>query len=86
MAEVKVSGVIGGRVEEVWVVVGNFGEIAHWVPALAKSELAPGATGSQVGDKRTCTIEGGGRWPKHNSPVRTRTSPTRTTLSRVRFR
>ena len=29
MAEVKVSGVIGGRVEEVWVVVGNFGEIAH---------------------------------------------------------
>ncbi len=60
MTEVRVSGVIPAGIEEVWVVVGNFGEIAHWVPALAKSELAPGATGRQVGDGRTCTIEGGG--------------------------
>ena len=59
MAEIRVSGVIRGRVEEVWLVVGDFGAIADWAPALAKSELAPGATGRQVGDGRTCTIDGG---------------------------
>ena len=57
--EIRVSGVVGGRVEDVWLVVGDFGGIADWVPALAKSELAPGATGRQVGDGRTCTIDGG---------------------------
>jgi hypothetical protein len=59
MSEVRVSGVIPASVGEVWAVVGDFGGIAGWVPALAKSELAPGATGSQVGDVRSCTIDGG---------------------------
>ena len=59
MAEVRVSGVIPAPVGEVWTVVGDFGGIAGWLPAVAKSELAPGATGSQVGDVRSCTIDGG---------------------------
>ena len=59
MSEIRVSGVIPAPVGEVWAVVGDFGGIAGWVPALAKSELASGSTGSQVGDVRSCTIDGG---------------------------
>ena len=59
MAEVRVSGVNPAPVGEVWAVVGDFGGIAAWLPALATSELASGSTGSQVGDVQSCTIDGG---------------------------
>ena len=86
MAEVKVSGVIPAPVGEVWAVAGDFGGIAGWVPALAKSERAPGSTGSQVGDGRSCTIDGDLRLPKIKRPDRTPTTPISTTSLRIRFR
>ena len=59
MSEVRVNGVIPAPVGEVWAAAGDFSGIAGWVPALAKSELALRSTGSQVGDVRSCTIDGG---------------------------
>jgi hypothetical protein len=59
MAKVQASGIIPGLVDEVWAVVGDFGGIAQWLPPLASSGLASGATGRQVGDVRQCTIDNG---------------------------
>ena len=59
MARVHASGTIPAPVDDVWAVVGDFGRIADWLPPLASSGLAHGATGNQVGDVRQCTIDGG---------------------------
>lgn len=59
MAKVHASGTIPAAVADVWAVVGDFGKIADWLPPLASSGLAHGATGNQVGDVRQCTIDGG---------------------------
>ncbi len=59
MTKVHVSGTIPAPVDEVWQVVGDFGGIADWLPPLASSGAVAGASGTQVGDTRTCTIDGG---------------------------
>ena len=59
MAKVTIDGSVLGSVEEVWAVVGDFGGIADWVPPLASSSLAPGATGKRIGDLREIVLDGG---------------------------
>ncbi|MGI9433554.1 MAG: SRPBCC family protein [Geminicoccaceae bacterium] len=59
MAKVEASGTIPATIGDVWAVVGDFGKIADWLPPLASSGLAHGATGNQVGDVRQCMIDGG---------------------------
>jgi len=59
MTQVHASGIIPAAVDDVWAVVGDFGKIAQWLPPLAQSGLAHGASGNQVGDVRECTIDGG---------------------------
>ena len=59
MAKASVSAVIGASADDVWKVVGEFGGIANWHPAIAKSELSPGKPGDAVGSIRTCTLGDG---------------------------
>ena len=59
MAKASVSAVIGAFADDVWKVVGEFGGIANWHPAIAKSELGPGKPGDAVGSTRTCTLGDG---------------------------
>lgn len=64
MAEVRATGTISAPVDEVWALVGDFGGIAGWLPTLISSELAPGATGTQIGDVRQCTMDGSMTFPE----------------------
>jgi len=59
MTEFIASGTIPAPVAEVWALVGDFGGIAEWLPPIANSGLAHGATGNQVGDIRQCVLDGG---------------------------
>lgn len=52
MTKIDVSGIIPASVADVWAVVGDFGKIADWLPPLANSWLAHGATGQEAGDVR----------------------------------
>ena len=59
MAKASVSAVIGASADDLWAVVEEFGDIANWHPAIAKSELAPGTPGDQTGSIRTCSLGDG---------------------------
>ncbi len=59
MATASVSAMIGASADDLWAVVGEFGGIANWHPAIAKSELAPGTPGDQTGSIRTCRLGDG---------------------------
>lgn len=60
MAKASVSSVIGGSVEDVWKVVGDFGGISNWHPAIAASTIVGGA-GDAAGSVRECTLGDGGK-------------------------
>ena len=45
MAKASVSAVIGASADDLWAVAEEFGDIANWHPAIAKSGLAPGTPG-----------------------------------------
>ena len=59
MAKASISAVIGASADDLWNVVGEFGGIANWHPAIAKSELAPGTPGDATGSIRTCSLGDG---------------------------
>lgn len=60
MAKASVSSVIGGSVEDVWKVVGDFGGISNWHPAIAASTIVDGS-GDAAGSVRECTLGDGAK-------------------------
>ncbi len=60
MAKVSASSVVGGSVEDVWKVVGEFGGISKWHPAIAASAIVSG-DGDSAGSIRECTLGDGGK-------------------------
>ena len=46
--------------DKVWALVGNFGDLAAWHPALSKSETSSG-TNNKPGAVRDLTLKGGGK-------------------------
>jgi hypothetical protein len=61
MVRIEERGTIPATVDEVWKVVGNYGQISVWLPALTSSGLLGDATGREVGDMRECQIQDGPR-------------------------
>lgn len=59
MAKASASSVIGGSVEDVWKIVGDFGGISNWHPAIAASGIVSGD--GAAGSIRECTLGDGGK-------------------------
>lgn len=56
---VKESIEINAPADKVWAVVGNFGDMGAWHPAIAKTEITGGKNG-EVGATRVLTLKDGG--------------------------
>lgn len=50
---------VAAPANEVWAVVGNFGNLGAWHPAVASTEIVAG-TNNEPGAKRLLTLGGGG--------------------------
>ncbi len=61
MAKASASSVISGSVDEVWKVVGDFGGISNWHPAIAASAIEGGGAGDAAGCIRECTLDNGAK-------------------------
>lgn len=61
MARIYESAVIPAPVDQVWEVVGDYGAIGAWHPAVRRSELKDGPGGAEVGAIRECELETGAR-------------------------
>ena len=60
MAQALASAVIEAPVEAVWAAVRDFGALAAWHPAIAKSEIEQGHDPDVVGCVRKLTLKDGG--------------------------
>ncbi len=61
MAKASASSVIGAPVDDVWKVVGDFGGISNWHPAIQASAIEGGGAGDATGCIRECTLGDGGK-------------------------
>ncbi|HEY6738108.1 MAG TPA: SRPBCC family protein [Actinopolymorphaceae bacterium] len=60
MSRAYASTVLAAPVETVWKVVGDYGAIADWLPALASCTLEDGHGNRAVGSVRTLLLADGG--------------------------
>lgn len=56
---VKETVEINAPADKVWTLVGNFGDLGAWHPAIAKTEIT-GGKNNEVGANRTLTLQDGG--------------------------
>lgn len=59
MTEVYASTIISAPIGEVWDVVGDYGGIAKWHPAVNDTQIKDGPSADQVGSIRQCELDGG---------------------------
>jgi hypothetical protein len=61
MAKIYQSAIIPASISEVWPVIGDFGGIHNWHPAIANATLGDGAPADQVGATRVCELGDGAK-------------------------
>lgn len=57
---VKETIEINAPANKVWAIVGNFGDMGAWHPAVAKTEIT-GGTNNEAGATRVLTLQDGGK-------------------------
>lgn len=61
MVKVYSSAIILAPASEVWTIVGDYGGIGSWHPAISESRLRQGPAGDEVGACRECDLDGGAK-------------------------
>lgn len=61
MVKIYESAIIPAPISEVWPVIGDFGGIHNWHPAIANATLGDGAPADQVGATRVCELGDGAK-------------------------
>ena len=61
MTEVYASTIVPAPIDEVWDVVGDYGGIAKWHPAVNDTQIKEGPAADQVGSIRQCELDGGAK-------------------------
>lgn len=57
---VKETIEINAPADQVWAIVGNFGDLGRWHPAIAKTDITSGKA-AEVGATRVLTLQDGGK-------------------------